>query len=86
MRGELRTGYRNWREMRDHAHTLADAYKASECARERGIDKYNILYAELLIERGAVSLMAERNSRGAAADSSGALNGSAAVLEFPKGA
>lgn len=82
----LRIGARKWDLMRQRALLLEEAFKASECARERLIDKYNELYAEYLLERGAVPLVAKKISRGAAADSSGVLDGSAAVLEFPKGA
>lgn len=80
----LRIGARKWDLMRQRALLLEEAFEASECARERLIDKYNELYAEYLLERGAVPLVAKKISRGAAADSSGALNGSAAVLPFHK--
>jgi hypothetical protein len=81
MRRDLHTGYRNWCEMHKRVHVLADGYKASECARERLIKEYNTLYAEHLLQRGAIPLVAKR-ARGAAADSPSGVNGSAVVVPF----
>ena len=83
-RADLRTGARKWEDLCDNALALEKEYDRLEQAHERLQNKYNLLYAELLIERGAVPLVAKKISRGAAADSSGALNGSAAVLPFHK--
>ena len=76
MRSDLRTGERKWNELRDNALALEAAY-------ERGIDKYNDLYAAYIEQRGAVPLVAKR-ARGAAADSPSGGNGSAAVVPFTK--
>ncbi len=80
----LEIAARKWDELHDQAETMADAYYARSCAYERLSNKYNALYAEYLLQRGVASLVAKRSGKGAAADSSGALNGSAAVVPFTK--
>jgi hypothetical protein len=75
MRDDLRTGERKWNELRDNALTLETAY-------ERLGNKYNVLYAELLLERGVVSLVAKRSGKDAAAGLRGVE--SAAVVPFTK--
>jgi hypothetical protein len=75
MRSDLRIGERKWNELQDNARIIETAY-------ERLGNKYNVLYAELLLERGVVSLVAKRSGKDAAAGLRGVE--SAAVVPFTK--
>lgn len=74
MRGNLIIGNRKWNELQANAIDLERAY-------ERLDRKYNLLYAEYLLQRGAVPLVAKR-ARGMVADLPSGVNGSATVVPF----